>query len=186
MKNTTNLKSIENIDYVENFFKIRIGKIMINNDKFKIFYKTFLNERDEVDKENVKSFVNTIYEKISKYDITNIRPNNINILDESIAKKVISSFSREGWDTKFADDLYTFLEWRHSDLWLKIDYFIHDDTKTIEKVNFWINNYIKDIYIKLNEWNEFLENSEIKLSIEYIEKNVLEVLKWIWKKSLQT
>ncbi len=174
IKNSENI--IKNKDYIESFFKIRIWKIILNNNKYKIFYTTFLDEKNEINKDKIKILLDIVYQKISNNDITNIRPNNIKDLDKNSIKKIISSFYKDDWNTRFSDDLFTFLEWRYSDLGLKIDYDIFSNKEIIDKVSFWFRNYVKNIYIDLNEWIDFFEVNEIEKIIQDIEEKILKLI----------
>lgn len=159
----------ENI--IENFFKLWIAKIFMNDDKYKAFYHEILDENNKFNINKFSNFIDFIYKNISEKDITKIRPNNIeeNIDKEKINKIILWTIIN--WDSEFASDLYTFLEINK-----KPNY----ETK-YESQNFnndiinWISDYLWWLYISISNKNK-LTWENLNQIIKLVQEKVIEAI----------
>lgn len=166
------MRNIDNNDLANkvksNFFKIWITKEILHSENFERFYINFLDNYWKFNYESYKIFLDEIFWLISNNDLTSIRPNNSNLLDERSIENIISGF----WDNyyinyKFLNDLIWIIESWFVDLYTDTNIHI----LKIKEVKTWLKNVIKQLY---NNWIYSLEVSE---TIDEIIEKTIKVLK---------
>lgn len=161
----------EKDNIIENFFKLRIAKIFMNDDKYKAFYNEILDENNKFNINKFSNFVDYIYKNISEKDITIIRPNNIKeLISKEKISKIIEFWNIINWDTQFAQDLYTFLEINK-----KPDYETKYEPQIFDDINNWISDYLWWLYISISNKNK-LSKENLNQIIELVQKKVIKAI----------
>ncbi len=168
IKGNSNKSDIIESKIIENFFKVWITKELIHKSYFNIYFKTFLNSDNNFDMDKYQIFLNEIYNLISTYETTFIRPNNLDLLDE----KTISSIIKNNWEDyvipdRFSQDIITLIEWKN----IKTDSDYELSNNLIDITKNWLKEFLNILY---NNWTYSLETEE---TIDEIVEKTIKIIK---------
>ena len=128
---------------IKQFFKMLITKEFIHKSYFEKYYGEFLSSnKNKFSKTKYNKVVDTIYWVISEYDATTIRPNNIDLLDETIQNIITHSSEYRNIPDNFARELLALIEWDT----IELDEDNELSQKSIDIVKDGLNKALNEIY----------------------------------------